>query len=621
MCAIAGYVGEGTEGDLERMVEAIRYRGPDDSGLYTEPGLGLGHARLSIIDLTATGHQPMWNNARTVAVVFNGEIYNFRELKSELGTYRFRGTSDTEVILALYERYGEKCFEKLGGMFAIALYDTRSKRLLLARDRMGKKPLYWGTFGKTLLFASEPKAILRHPAARTAIDPAALNAYFALDYVPTPMSIFRGINKLEPGGLLSYEEGRIEKRSFWDPDLREQDVTFHEARAELDRRLRAATRSRLISDVPLGVFLSGGLDSSTVAYYAAQESEGPIHTFSIGFDEETFDESRYAQEVADHLGTTHHHKKLAGDDSLGIIPGILDSLDEPLADASIIPTHLLSRFAKERVSVALGGDGGDELFAGYPTFQAERVLPLYRMLPKTLRTSLLAGMVNMLPASFTDMSLGFKLAQLNAGADEENVAIRHMRWLGTFNDEERSRLLSPEIYAELTTRSPYTHATRAMSASTSTDMRNKLLFAYQRTYLMDQVMVKVDRAAMYASLETRAPLLDHGLVEFADRLPYRFKLHGLTTKYLLKKTMEGKLPSHIINRRKKGFSVPVGAWLRGPLNGWAGEILADAKGASGGLLSSEYARTLWREHSSGQRNHRKKLWNLIVFLEWRKRFL
>lgn len=626
MCGIVGFIGGGNEQDVSRMVGSLRHRGPDDKGIYCADGVGLGHARLSIIDLTPSGHQPMWNAAHTVGIVFNGEIYNFLQLKKTLAAegHKFVGTSDTEVIIALYEKYGEHCFTHLEGMFAIALYDRAQKKLLLARDRMGKKPLYFGIWNGTFVFGSEPKALLAHPLVKKELNETALNAYFALDYVPTPLSIWKGMEKLEPGTFLTYKDVKIRTEHFWDPDFRGTPIREENALLQLDQHLRDAVSARLVSDVPLGIFLSGGLDSSTVAYYAAEakrEQGEKIHTFSIGFSEVSFDESRYAALVAKHLDTIHHHEMLSAEDSLAVIPKIFSSLDEPMADASIIPTYLLSRFTKEHVTVALGGDGGDELFAGYPTFQAERMMGVYRMIPQGFRQEVIAPAIAHLPSSLGNFSLEFKLKKFLEGAEEGNLVRRHMRWLGTFDEGERSQLFTPEVWRSFQSENVYAEAERAMAASNSEDEHNKLLFVYQRSYMMDEVLVKVDRASMLASLETRAPFLDRRLVEFANQLPYAYKLHGMTTKYLLKKVMEGKLPHDIIHRQKKGFGVPIGEWLCGPLRQWAEDLLLEDSLRNGGVFDPSYARTLLTEHLSGRANHRKKLWNILVFLEWQKNYL
>ena len=441
--------------------------------------------------------------------------------------------------------------------------------------------------------------------------------------MPTPLSIWRGVEKLEPGTLLAYEGGAVRKERFWCPDFKESICSIPDAVSELGECLHRAVSSRLVSDVPFGVFLSGGLDSSAVAYYAAQTKKkegGEIHTFSIGFSEESFDESRHAEVVAKYLDTIHHNKMLSGDDSLRVIPEIFSALDEPLADASLVPTYLLSRFAKEHVTVALGGDGGDELFAGYPTFQAEQVLRFYRMLPQVFRQEVIAPLVAHLPSSLENFSFDFKLKKFLDGAEEESVVRRHMRWLGTFDEAGCARLFTGDAWGALAGENVYAQAERALSESNSEDERNKLLFAYQRSYMMDGVLVKVDRASMQASLEVRAPFLDYMLVEFANRLPYEYKLRGLTTKYLLKKLMTGKLPEGIIHRKKQGFGSPIGAGLRGPLRGWAEELLSGDK-RKDGLVDLRYPRELFAAHCGGRSNERKKLWNILVFLEWQKNYL
>ncbi len=618
MCGIVGFIGRGDRDDVLRMVQTIRYRGPDDVGVYAEQGVGLGHARLSIIDLSPSGHQPMWNMEHSVSIVFNGEIYNFSLLKKELAAkgHVFQSTSDTEVIIALYKEYGEKCFERLSGMFAIALYDVTKKKLLLARDRMGKKPLYYGVFGGTLLFASEPKAIFAHTLAKKEVDLDALNSYLALDYVPTPQSIFKGVAKLEPGVFLSYEGGNMRKEKYWNPDFRETTLSFPDALRELDVKLSRSVSSRLVADVPLGIFLSGGLDSSTIAYYATRASTKKIDTFSIGFDEASFDESQYAKEVSLFLDSTHHHHVLRPKDSLDIIPKIFSQLDEPLADASIIPTYLLSRFTKEHVTVALGGDGGDELFAGYPTFQAEKFVSAYQMIPSSLRKGFISRMIHALPISHANFSLDFKLKKFIDGAEEDDIILRHVRWLGTFNDHDRAQLLMAEVQNSFHEQNPLASLEKFVGEFDAKNAQNKLLWAYQRSYMMDQVLAKVDRASMFASLETRSPFLDHELVEFANGLPYQYKMHGLATKYILKELMKDKLPHNIVYRQKKGFGIPVASWLRGPLRDWSTELLSKGSINKHGLFQQEYIDRLKDEHFSGEKDNRKQLWNLIVFALW-----
>ena len=427
MCGIAGYFGNGDRQILESMTNTLTHRGPDDAGFFIHNNIGLGHRRLSIIDLSPTGHQPMQSADGSVTIVFNGEIYNFQSIRDELKWYPFRGASDTEAILAAYQAYGLECFKKMNGMFALALYDAPRERLVLARDRLGKKPLYWGKFGDTVIFGSELKAILKHPAVKKEIDQNSLAKYLAFDYTPTPHSIFKNIYKLEPGHYLVYEKGGISKKAFWQLAFgNTHDLAEVQVLEQLDRHLQRAVSSRLVSDVPLGIFLSGGLDSSTIAYYAQQASKQKIKTFSIGFTEKSFDESSYARQVAKQLGTEHHEQIVTPKEAQDIIPTIGDILDEPMADYSIIPTLLLSKFTRQHVTVALGGDGGDELFFGYPTFQAERAMAL---LNNPLGKSLLTLIKNLTPTSNKHFHLRFKLERLLAGLGND-PRHRHHQWMG-----------------------------------------------------------------------------------------------------------------------------------------------------------------------------------------------
>lgn len=623
MCGIAGFIGKGNLGDVEAMCMALKHRGPDDHGIYHRNGVGLAHTRLSILDVSPRGKQPMWNNDMTVAIVFNGEIYNFRELKEDIRLrkpYPFKTDTDTEVILGLYDEYGEKCFEKLNGMFAIALYDFRINKLLLARDRLGKKPLYWGVFDGTLIFGSEPKALLKHPYFEKKIDLESLNKYLAYEYVPTPHSIFKGVRKLEPASYLSYCEGKITKEIFWEAAFDSMNFSFSEGLNVLDSKLEESVKRRLISDVPLGIFLSGGLDSSTIAYYAQKNNRNKIKTFSIGFKEKSFDESDYAKQVSNFLGTEHYSKILSARDLMEMIPNLGQVMDEPLADASIVPTLFLSEFAKKYVSVALGGDGGDELFAGYPTFQAERVAPLYSLIPSFIRKNIIEKAVSNLPISHINFSPRFKAKKFTEGFGADKK-YRHQRWLGSFTREDREKLFKKEIWAELRNHNEYEEIDGYLREAGSFSWQNKLIYLYLRTYLMDGVMTKVDRASMSHALEVRAPFLDFTLVDFVNSLPYNYKNRRFTTKYILKKLMEGKLPQNIIDRPKKGFGMPIGGWLRNELKDFCDETLSEKAIKEGGVFDFEYIRILKEEHFAGVEDNRKLLWTLLMFQLWYKRWM
>ena len=643
MCGIAGYIGKGDRAILEAMTSTLTHRGPDDAGFFVVTGrkfssrseenffgsnnppsvagaqsrsvsgglpggerggwsVGLGHRRLSIIDLSPTGHQPMQSADGTVTIVFNGEIYNFQSIRDELKGYPWRGTSDTEVILAAYQAYGLECFKKMNGMFALALYDAPRDRLVMARDRLGKKPLYWGKFGGTVVFGSELKALLKHPAIKKEIDQNSLAKYLAFDYVPTPHSIFKNIYKLEAGHYLVYERGEIKKQPFWDITFGDRhDLTEAQVLPELDKHLARSVSSRLVSDVPLGIFLSGGLDSSTIAYYAQKASAQKIKTFSIGFTEKSFDESRYARQVAKQLATEHYEQIVTPKEAQDIIPAIGDILDEPVADYSIIPTLLLSRFTRKHVTVALGGDGGDELFFGYPTFPAERAAA---WLNNPLGKGLLTFLKNLAPHSNQHFHLRFKLERLLAGLGSD-PRHRHHDWMG--NRTSGYELQTTDLYEDVDGYfEQYKNASRWQ----------QLQALYLRTYLMDQVLVKVDRASMAASLEVRAPFLDYELVDFVTSLHYSYTAHGWQTKYLLKRLMRDKLPAEIVQRKKQGFAVPVGAWFAGELAPMLRDVLSRSNVERAGLVDPQLVERLVEDHIAGRVDYRKELWNLFVLHQW-----
>ena len=612
MCGIAGFLGRGDDATLASMCDALSRRGPDDRGLYTGGGIGLSQRRLAVIDLSPGGHQPMESVSGKTVVTFNGEIYNYKQIRDELkGVYEFRTESDTEVILALYEQLGVAGFSKLDGMFAIALYDTVSETLYLVRDRFGKKPLYWGIFDGTILFGSELKALMRHPSFKKEIDPTSLELYLAYEYVPTPRSIFKGVRKMEPASFLTFKAGAEPVvRSYWTPPVAASLDPYEVALERTDTLLNAAVAKRLVSDVPLGVFLSGGIDSSTVAYYAKQHGE--VRTFSIGFDDPDFDESSFARDVASVLGTIHSEERFSSKTCVDIVPEVFAYVDEPMADASILPTYLLSGFTRKHVTVALGGDGGDELFAGYPTFQAEALVGAYRAIPDAVRSRVVEPLIRALPSSDTNMSFDFKLKRFIEGAGYPDHE-RHQRWLGAFTDDaERSSLLR-----QPTTVHPYDAQKGYFEGVTDRGAYlNRLLWSYARTYMMDEVLVKVDRASMAHGLEARTPFLDTALSEYVLTLPYEYKYKRFTGKRLLKSVMRGKLPTAIIDRPKKGFGIPLARWLRTDMNALMHTLLSEDALTKSGLFQPDRIRVLMEEHESGAADHRKKLWTLMVFQMW-----
>jgi asparagine synthase (glutamine-hydrolysing) len=624
MCGITGFVGKGTEADLLRMTTSLRYRGPDFQGGQVVENVGFGHARLSIIDLSEGANQPFFNPDKSIGMVFNGEIYNYlanKEYLHKLNKYTFSTTSDTEVLLYLYQEFGLGMFEKLNGMFAFGLYDFQKKQMLLARDRMGKKPLYYGVFGNTLVYASEPKAILQHPLVSKELNLDALNAYLTFDYVPTPLSIFKNIHKLEPGHYLIFKDGAIqEKKAFWNITFKHQDIGFEDAKTQLDALLNDATACRLVADVPLGIFLSGGLDSSTVAYYAQKNSSTPIKTYSIGFEEKSYDETDYAKAVAEKLGTDHHLQILTGQDSVKLVPEILPKLDEPFADPSVIPTYLLSKFTRQEVTVALGGDGSDELMAGYPTFTSEYFRPYYAAMPQFIKalTTKLAGV---LPVNDGNISLDFKVKQFLKGF-EANPRYTHTLWMGSFTPNNKQQLFSAQALSQITNGHGLQAVDAAIAEVPNANAFDQLLNTYYRTYLIDDILVKVDRASMYASLEVRAPFLDYRVVDFLNSLPKAYKQQGYKTgKHILKELMRDKLPNDIIDRPKKGFGIPLSSWLRQDLKPFCNELLSESALQAHGLFNSDYVQQLKNEHFAVKQNHRKLLWNLMVFQSWYQNYL
>ena len=621
MCGIAGFWGKGNESVMRAMTEALHHRGPDFTGTFFDPkmALGLGHARLSILDLSSEAHQPFFSQDKRFAIVFNGEIYNFKSIRQDLverGYGPFQTQGDTEVLLKAYQADGIACLSKLNGMFAFAIFDYERNEMVLARDRMGKKPLYIAQASSTLLFASELKAILKHPEFKSELNVNALNHYLTLDYVPTPISIFDGVEKLEGGHYLRIDyKGNIIRGTFWGPNFIPLEISFDESKEELDRLLAKATALRLVADVPVGIFLSGGLDSSAVAYYAQKQAVSPIQTFSIGFNEKSYDERAYAQQVAYQLGTVHHERILTAQESIDLIPTVFSSLDEPFADPSILPTYLLSQFTRSKVTVALGGDGSDELLAGYPTFISEKLAPLMSWMPFSVIQGL-QQMVNLLPASDQNISLDFKLRQFLKGF-ESSKRFRHSQWLGSFSISEKKNLWNKDLVFKI----PHRNTLSVIDDYAKRGSEQELIYMYLKTYLQDDILVKVDRASMMNSLEVRAPFMDVHVVEFLNRLPYDFKLKGFRGKHLLKETMRGKLPSDIIDRPKKGFGIPVSLWLKNELKDLCNDLLSKETIESQGLFDYNYVEQLKQNHFKGRQNNRKELWNLMVFQLWRRNFL
>jgi asparagine synthase (glutamine-hydrolysing) len=622
MCGISGFAGsprdaQPAEAIIRAMCRAIRHRGPDDEGYYTDPAVALGSRRLSIIDVEG-GRQPISNEDGTIWVVFNGEIYNFLQLRAMLAArgHRFRTASDTEIIVHLFEEDGPQAVERLDGMFAFAIWDRPRRRLVLARDRMGKKPLYYALAGRELIFASEIKALLVHPRVDRRMSIPALARYLIHDYVPVPWSIFHGINKLPPGHILVFEDGVLRVRAYWDLPAAAgaSDASEDEQTRRLHLLLEEAVRRRLVADVPLGAFLSGGIDSSAVVALMARNTSCRVKTFNIGFVEKSFDEARYARRVAARLGTDHHEDVVMPKAVIDLAGRVGALLDEPLADASFIPTYLLSRFTRQHVTVALSGDGGDEMFGGYPTYQAHRIARLLDGVPRPILAGVRAA-ADRLPVSYANFSLDFKIKKFMAGLGHP-LALRHARWLGSFVPEDLPELLTPDAWAAVESDDVFSEVRHHARAAGDRNWLDTALYLDAKLYLQDDVLVKVDRASMACSLEVRCPFLDTAVVDFASRLPADQKLRGFTTKYLLKRSLRDLLPGEILHRPKKGFGIPLGFWIRNDLRELFVDALDPARMARQGLFRPHAVHRLLEEHLAGRHDHRKRLWNLFVFQKW-----
>jgi len=611
MCGIAGFYlrEKDSAGNLRRMAGTLAHRGPDGEGFFEEEGVGLGHRRLSIIDLE-TGGQPIFSEDGSAVVIFNGEIYNYRELRAGLSSrgHDFRTASDTEVLVHLYEERGELFAEELDGIFAFALFDRKKKRLLLGRDQVGVKPLYYALFEGGLLFGSEPKALLSFKGFNPSHDRQAAALYFQMEYFPAPLTPFREMRKLLPGHMLvvsSPGDAAEKKYNFWKfEDLSR--ASEEEAAAKTREAVLSSVSAQLMSDVPLGVFLSGGVDSACVA--AAMKARGAdIRSFSIGFEDRDFDESRHAKAAAEHLGTAHSERIFTEKEMLAEVPEILSSMDEPLADPSVFPTAILSKFARRSVTVALGGDGGDELFCGYPTYAIHRLFPLYKASPSLLRKASLSIADKLLPVREGNLTFPYKLRKFMDGAEKE-MPERHLAWMGAFNRERLSELMPGGglDFSPLDWIGPAPQEDRVCRAE----------WLDMHTYLMEDVLQKVDRMSMLSSLEARVPLLAPSVVQLAFSIPSSMKLRGFTLKRVLKKAFEKELPPGYFDRPKKGFAIPISRWIRGPLAEMVRDELSQESLKSAPFLDGGYVTRILEDHFEGKADNRKLVWTLLIFMKW-----
>ncbi|HEY3198784.1 MAG TPA: asparagine synthase (glutamine-hydrolyzing) [Nitrospirales bacterium] len=644
MCGIAGALQLGVneeewQSHLTSMSRVLVHRGPDEGGMWFDvpTGIGFAHRRLSIIDLSPAGNQPMQSACGRYVVTYNGEIYNFRLLRLELEGLgqKFRGHSDTEVLLAAVSQWGlEKAVDRFNGMFAFALWDREAQSLHLCRDRIGEKPLYYGWMGRTFLFASELKALLTHPACKSEVDRNALALYLRHSYIPTPYSVYKGISKLPAGTMLTITARgpHIEPTpvAYWSAkEVAERGVldmfagSEEDAAVQLDALLMDAVKLRMVSDVPLGAFLSGGIDSSTVVALMQAQSAQPVKTFSIGFHEDSYNEAVDAKAVARHLGTEHTELYVTSEEARAVIPYLPQLYDEPFSDCSQIGTFLVSKLARRQVTVALSGDGGDELFAGYNRyFWAESIWNRMNRLPMAVRNAAAAALTfmsadtwntgfdvvrAMLPRAFRVQQAGDKLHKLAGVLSAEDQAALYRQLVSHWTIPAAVVLGASEPMTILSDRTRWSHLE---------DFRQQMMFVDTVTYLPDDILVKVDRASMGVGLEARVPLLDHRVLEFAWRVPISMNIQGRTGKRLLRKVLDKHVPLKLVDRPKMGFSIPIDSWLRGPLRDWAEDLLDEGRLNKQGFFSPRPIRQKWLEHLSGRRNWQYHLWDILMFQAW-----
>jgi asparagine synthase (glutamine-hydrolysing) len=619
MCGIAGMVQARPDGEVDRaaihrMCEAIVHRGPDDEGIFVKAGVGLGMRRLSIIDL-AGGHQPVFNEDKTVWIVFNGEIYNFPELRSQLQArgHRFSTHTDTEVIVHLYEDLGAECVHKLRGMFAFALYDERASRLLLARDRLGKKPLHYALHNGTLLFASEMKAILAVRPELAKVNHSALLQYMYFGYIPDPATAFEPIQKLPPGHLLEFEKGEVRIRQYWDfPQYGTYEpASEEELLEELEFRLAEAVRIRLIADVPLGAMLSGGTDSSIVVALMARAGSQPVKTFTVGFRQADFNEAPYARMVAQKFGTDHHELML-DPDLLEAVEMLTRHLEEPFGDSSMLPTYFISCLARKHVKVALSGDGGDEAFAGYDRYRIHLEDRSYKWIPGWAGLWYRDYVHPLVPYRMPGRNLAYSISLPWNERYTEGVSMQpFQREMGVLADDFVALDCDPlKSFREYLDQAP------------AHDPLSRVLYLDSKTYLPGDILTKVDRMSMATSLEARVPMLDHVLLEWVTALGPRWKMRDREQKFILKKLAKRVgIPSEVLNRPKQGFSLPLGHWMRGELKDLVLTTLLDTQTLQRGYFNATGLRRMLDEHFQGRRDHSARLWRLLIFELWHRNFL
>ncbi|MDH4137367.1 MAG: asparagine synthase (glutamine-hydrolyzing) [Anaerolineae bacterium] len=631
MCGICGKLHFDSNNPVDesliyRMNKVLDHRGPDDEGVYVNHNVGLGQKRLAIIDLSPHGHQPMPNEHKTVWIVFNGEIYNFLELRPilERKGHRFSSQTDTEVVIHLYEEYGADCVKYLRGTFAFALWDANRQRLLLGRDRIGQKPLCYAIVNDGLIFASEIKAILQDPAVKREVDPIAVHYYLTYGYVPVSQCAFTGVKKVPPAHILIWEKGKINVERYWELSYAQKiDLTEEETCEHLLELLRECTEIRLVSDVSLGAFLSGGIDSSSVVAMMSQLSDEPVKTYSVGFEDQSFNELQYARIVAQ-LYNTDHHEIIVKPNALEVLPKLVWHYDEPYADSSAVPTYYVAKATREHVTVALNGDGGDESFAGYPRYverqRLEHIIQYVQMMPEGLRKTVVASLSKLAPEQISRNVFLRRLRWLlnNASA---TPAERYGCFMTIFHNEMREQLYSADFSNAVAHVDPARLQLDYFDHTDALDMTEKAIYADIMTYLPGDLLAKMDIASAVVSLESRSPYLDHRMLEFAARLPVDYKLRGDITKYILKKALSGLLPDDVLHRRKMGFGVPLGRWFRQELKEYAYQVLLDNVSISRGYFSSTYVKALLDDHMVGRGDNSRRMWALLNLELWHRMFI
>jgi asparagine synthase (glutamine-hydrolysing) len=627
MCGIVGIVERDpgrrvVAGDLARMVQMLHHRGPDEEGSITLPGVGLGMRRLAIVDL-AGGQQPILNETGDIKIVANGEIYNFRELQQQLEGlgHRFRSrNSDIEVLVHAYEQWGEEFLPRLRGMFALAIWDGRTRTLIAARDRAGEKPLYWTQTPQGLVLASEVKALLVRPDVSRELDPIALDQFMTYEYVLAPRTMLKGVHKIPPAHFLRYRGGQATVHRYWDAaDVELKDWKDDDAAEALRSALQVAVDRQLMADVPLGAFLSGGIDSSSIVALMSRSSAQPVNSFSIGFSDGTYNELPYAREVAA-LFRTNHRERTASPDLGDMFERLIVHLDEPFADVSLFPTFSVSELAREHVKVVLSGDGGDELFGGYDAYQAQALAAKLGWMGGALMPAI-AGVASALPPTGQKKGLVNKVKRFSAGAATAPSDLGHYRWMVYLNARQKAKLYQAGLRDSLDAHDVYLPVRDALGRFSQDDVLNRQLYADLSLYLADDILVKVDRMSMATSLETRAPFLDGDLMELAFSMRGHLKIRNGERKWILKQAMKDVLPDTILNRKKEGFSIPMKNWLRKELQPLMRELLSRDRVARRGLFDADYVAKLMDAHTDGKENHAHTLFPLMVFERWAEEHL